>query len=187
MRTPLTQQSWSGLTVLFRHSVGNHQGNKLTWKLAGSTHPQSCQLAESLWTDPWPIEWIGIHELISAFKKNSRWIVVHRVFPHNSCMPEQNHHHSFTTLDSYHICFMMVTTTVVFILCRWWRPQLHLVFVCWAGMITLKVASKVSLGFEVCPTCSTLAGGIDGGDAGNTIFLVACVLCVTAILCFTDA
>ena len=28
--TPLTQQSWSGLTVLFRHSVGSHQRSKRT-------------------------------------------------------------------------------------------------------------------------------------------------------------
>ena len=52
--TPTTQQSQNGLTMLSRHSVGTHQGNKLTYSSPGNTGPQSPQFAEPLWTDPWP-------------------------------------------------------------------------------------------------------------------------------------
>ena len=56
-RTPLTQQSRSGLTMLSRHGVRAYQGNEVTRNSSGNTLPQSSQLAEPLWTDPWPEEW----------------------------------------------------------------------------------------------------------------------------------
>ena len=62
--TPLTQQSRSGLAMLSRHSVGTHQGNKLTCNLSGITQPQSSQLAKPLRTDPGLKSGIGVHELI---------------------------------------------------------------------------------------------------------------------------
>ena len=52
MHTPLTLQSQSGLTVLFRHTVEMYQGNKLACNWLGNTQPQSSQLVEPLWTDP---------------------------------------------------------------------------------------------------------------------------------------
>ena len=52
VHTPLTQQCWSGLTMLSRHSVGTYQGHKFTCNLLGNARPQSSQFAEPLWTDP---------------------------------------------------------------------------------------------------------------------------------------
>ena len=51
-----------------KHSVGTHQGNKLTCNSSGSTWPLSSQLAEPLWTDPSLKSGIGVHELISTLK-----------------------------------------------------------------------------------------------------------------------
>ena len=45
MHTPVTQWSWSGLTMKSWHSVGNYQGNELTCRNCLS---QSSQLAEPL-------------------------------------------------------------------------------------------------------------------------------------------
>ena len=52
MHTPLSQRSWSGLTVLIRDSVGTYQGNNFSHNLPGNTLPQLSQLSEPLWTDP---------------------------------------------------------------------------------------------------------------------------------------
>ena len=53
MQTPLTQRSWSGLTILSRHSLGTNQRKKLTHSSSWKARPQSSQLAWPLWTDPW--------------------------------------------------------------------------------------------------------------------------------------
>ena len=39
--------------MLSRHSVGTHQENKLTGNSLRNARPQSSQLAEPLWNDPW--------------------------------------------------------------------------------------------------------------------------------------
>ena len=50
--TPLTQQNQSGLTMLFRHSVGTHQGSEPICKPWRTARPQQLSLhAEPLWTD----------------------------------------------------------------------------------------------------------------------------------------
>ena len=60
MRTPLTQQSWSGLTMpLSRHSVGTYQ--------EASSHATH-QLTEPLWTDPDLKSGISVRKLISTLK-----------------------------------------------------------------------------------------------------------------------
>ena len=72
--TPLTLRSRSGLTMLFRHSVGNCQRNKLTRNSSGNSRPQSSKLAEPLWIDPGLQG--GMGELVCAsylhFKKKKR-------------------------------------------------------------------------------------------------------------------
>ena len=50
----MAQQSQSGLTMLSRHRVGTHQGSELTRNSSGNIRLQSSQLAQPLWTDPWP-------------------------------------------------------------------------------------------------------------------------------------
>ena len=40
--------------MLSGQSVGTHQGKKLTRKSSGNARPESSQLAESRWPDPWP-------------------------------------------------------------------------------------------------------------------------------------
>ena len=50
---PLTQQSWIGLAMLSRHSMGTGQGKGLTCNSSGKIHPQSSGVAEPLWTDLW--------------------------------------------------------------------------------------------------------------------------------------
>ena len=46
------------MTVLADYAVheecGNNQGNDLTRSSSGNARTQSSQLAEPLWTDPWP-------------------------------------------------------------------------------------------------------------------------------------
>ena len=68
--TPLTQQSWSGLTKLYRHSVEIHQGNELTHNSSRNARPQSSQLAEPLWTDSW-LERMEL-VLMSPFKEKKK-------------------------------------------------------------------------------------------------------------------
>ena len=72
MHTSLTQWCRSGLTVLFRHSVGTYLGNELTRKSPGNTWPQSSQLAETLWTDPGLKNGIVVRELIFNPKKKKQ-------------------------------------------------------------------------------------------------------------------
>ena len=68
MHTPLTQQSWSGLTMLMsRHGEGTYQEmNELTCNSSRNTQSQSSKLAESLWTNPGVKSGISVHELIST-------------------------------------------------------------------------------------------------------------------------
>ena len=67
----MTQRSWSGLTILSRHSFGTYQGIELTRNSLGNARTQSSQLAEPLCTDPWPQEWNYARELISTKKKKN--------------------------------------------------------------------------------------------------------------------
>ena len=62
MHTPLTQRSWSGLTMLLpSHSVGTHQ----EMSSHATRQAQSSQLAEPLWTDPGLKSGISMHKLMS--------------------------------------------------------------------------------------------------------------------------
>ena len=72
MHTSLTKWCRSGLTVLFRHSVGTYLGNELTRKSPGNIWPQSSQLAETLWTDPGLKNGIVVRELIFNQKKKKK-------------------------------------------------------------------------------------------------------------------
>ena len=54
--------------MLSRHSVGAYQGNELTHDLSGNAYFQS-QFAEQLWTGPGLKSGMGMHELISTWKK----------------------------------------------------------------------------------------------------------------------
>ena len=95
--TFLTQQSWSGLTALFRRNFWTSQGNELTCNLSGNTHPQLSQLAEPLWTDPGQKSGIDACKLIFTLKKKKCWWgMIHQPFPPNSGMWGRcNHHHNF--------------------------------------------------------------------------------------------
>ena len=62
--TPITQWSWSGLTMLSWHSVETYQGNELALNLSGNTRPQLSQLSELLWTHSGLKSGIGACELI---------------------------------------------------------------------------------------------------------------------------
>ena len=44
---------WADYAALSRHNAGTYQGNKLTLYWSRSARPQSPQLAEPHWTDPW--------------------------------------------------------------------------------------------------------------------------------------
>ena len=71
--TPLTQQSQSGLAMLlFRHSVGNPSRKELTCNLSENIQPQSCQLAEPLWTDPGLKSGSGVREPTSTSNNNNK-------------------------------------------------------------------------------------------------------------------
>lgn len=59
----MTQQSQNELTLLSRHSVATPLGNKLTHNSPGNACLPLSQLAEQLWTDPWPKSGIGTNEL----------------------------------------------------------------------------------------------------------------------------
>ena len=60
--------------MLSRHSVRTHQGNEYARKWSGYTRPQLPQLAEPLWTDPWPEgeDEIVTYHLTSTLKKNKK-------------------------------------------------------------------------------------------------------------------
>ena len=72
--TPLTQRSWSGLSMpLCRYSVGTYpETSSHVRNLLGNIRPQSCQLAEPLWTDPGIKRGISVRELISTSKKKKK-------------------------------------------------------------------------------------------------------------------
>ena len=53
--------------MLSRRSVGIHLGNELTCNTSRNTCPQSSQLAEPLWTDPWPMSESGACQMILTF------------------------------------------------------------------------------------------------------------------------
>ena len=80
MRTPLTQRSWSGLTMpLFRHSIGTYREINSSATCQG-TWPQLSQLAEPLWTDPGLKSGISVCKLISTWKRKcagGEWMVKH--------------------------------------------------------------------------------------------------------------
>ena len=57
------------MTTLSRHSVGTYQGNEPTRNFSGNTRPQSSQLAEPLWTEPFQKCRIGVRELNPTSKK----------------------------------------------------------------------------------------------------------------------
>ena len=61
----------NGQTMLSSHSVGTYQKHGLTRTSSGNTRPQSCQLAEPLWTDSLLKSGIGVRELISTLKKST--------------------------------------------------------------------------------------------------------------------
>ena len=66
----LSQQSRSELTMpLSRPQCGYLSGSELTRNLLGNTRPQSCQLAEPLWTDPGLKRGISVRELLSTLKE----------------------------------------------------------------------------------------------------------------------
>ena len=75
--TPVTQQSWSGMTMpLSRYGMGTYQGIKLTYNSSGNAQSQSSQFTEPLCTDPGLGEGICLHVLISTSrkkKKKHRW------------------------------------------------------------------------------------------------------------------
>ena len=56
---------------LSRHSVGTYQETSSHATRRGNTQPQSCQLAEPLWTDPGLKSGISVRELMSN-KKNKK-------------------------------------------------------------------------------------------------------------------
>ena len=72
MHTPLTQQSWSGLTMLLSgHSVGTCLEMSSHTTCQG-TLGQLSQLAEPLWTDSDLKSGISVHELISTIQQYNR-------------------------------------------------------------------------------------------------------------------
>ena len=94
MHIPLTQQSWSGLTMpLSRQSVGTLSGNELTGNSSGNTQSQSSQLTEPLWTDPGLNSGISVHELISTLKKKCRLGINCRTFSQNLRTRRKSHQH----------------------------------------------------------------------------------------------
>ena len=85
MHTPLTQQSWRGLTMLlFRHSVGTNQDMSSHTACQG-THGHNH--LSTLWTDPGLIRGIRVRHLISTLKtrKKCRRGMNCRTFSRNPC------------------------------------------------------------------------------------------------------
>ena len=58
--------------MLFRHSTGIYQENKLTCNSSRNTQPPSSQLAEPLWTDPDLLNGIDVHKQISKQEANAK-------------------------------------------------------------------------------------------------------------------
>ena len=100
MHIPLTQQSWSGLTMpLSRQSVGTLSGNELTGNSSGNTQSQSSQLTEPLWTDPGLNSGISVHELISTLKKKCRLGINCRTFSQNLRTRRKSHQHHWLSIE----------------------------------------------------------------------------------------
>ena len=72
MYTPLSQQSQSGLTMLFRHRVGTGQGNVLVCNSTGNTLLQLSRLFRLLLADPSVKNGIGVRKLITTKKKERK-------------------------------------------------------------------------------------------------------------------
>ena len=70
--TPLTKQSWRGLTMMSRSSVGLYHGNKLAHNSSGNTCPQLSQITEPLWTDPGLMNGGSVCDLISTYKQTNK-------------------------------------------------------------------------------------------------------------------
>ena len=60
-----TKSEWADYATV-QAECGNLSGNELTRNLSGNIRPQSCQLAELLWTDPGLKSGISVCELIST-------------------------------------------------------------------------------------------------------------------------
>ena len=116
--TPMTQQSQSGLTLLSRHSVGTHQGNKLTYSSPGNTGPQSSQFAEPLWTDPWPERVELQHTSWSPLKKHTKK-GASGVIDERSSLPYREK--ATTTTALYNVACMIALNAGVFVsVCVWY-------------------------------------------------------------------
>ena len=109
MHTPLTQRSWSGLTMLLsRHSVGTYPENKLTHNLPENTRPQSFKLTEPLCTDHGLKSGISVCRLISTSKnKKCRWGMNGWIFSPNPCKWGKSH-------NNHHINAHLITVLMTF-------------------------------------------------------------------------
>ena len=109
MHTFFTQISWSGWTVLSRHSVGTSEGNNITHDSSGNAHTQSSQLTEPLWTDPG----ISACKLISTYKKTQQEEKMLRQLTFKCKVTKimlvmslkiHTSHTKHTVLDLFHVC-----------------------------------------------------------------------------------
>ena len=100
-----SKSEWADYAAV-QAECGNLSGNELTQNSSGNTQSQSSQLAEPLWTDPGLKSGIGLHKLISSFKKKK----VKHYSKTLHTQREKSHHHCSTTVPAH---LIIVSTVVV--------------------------------------------------------------------------
>ena len=88
-----TQWSQNRLSILSWHSAGINQKNKPTCNPLQNTHPQSSQLAQSLWTGLW-FQTADVHFRKKKEEKVQMGII-HLTFSHNPCKRGKSYQHHY--------------------------------------------------------------------------------------------
>ena len=94
-----TKSEWADYATV-QAECGNLSGNELTRNLSGNIRPQSCQLAELLWTDPGiksQISWRGVINLKTK-QKSAGGGLNGRTFSQNLRKRGKSHYHTISVI-----------------------------------------------------------------------------------------
>ena len=144
--TPKHMYTLGGLAVQSMYCVWIYQGNQLVCISSGNVHPQSCELAVPVLTDPWPKEWSWSACADLYFWKKCRWRMTCWTLPQNPCMQGKSHHHNIRhrTLHpspaSKDGCMHIEYIQVVQLFFRYVLPQHHLLS---EPIMTRKISTRL--------------------------------------------